>query len=226
MTEYSTLTTQTSGGTPGSGWANQIKDNQEALIHPPSARFVSVYEVTSTNGSEASPMVAATYAKVNFCAPTLGKTASTVQGSQSWQNDVASEVNEATEGSSYYVDSTNNTYSGPSILVGADNLAVTNSFKVPRNGVYVLTCSISVDVGGGTAGSLTVVPSLNGTRHGGAGVQVPLSGTGTTGTSVSMAWTWDLVTTDYFNIDARIIGAGGNAVAGHLSITRLAEATV
>lgn len=217
-TDYSVLATQSAGGTPGAGYANQIKDNQEALVHPPSARFVCAAQLgAGLQASEPSPLTAATYGKVNFGAPKFSDTPGTAHSSQSWQNDVSS----TSSLSSPFVDSTNNTYSGASLVafpsVGFYDL--TNSFKVPKAGIYLVTAWVGVAA---TTGVLTVAFGVNAAR-GVAYTQIAGAGSGATGTSASVSTLLDLSTSDYFDVQARH-STGTTVTDGALSIVRVSEA--
>lgn len=217
-TDYSVLTSQTSGGIPGSTWANGVRANQEAFSHPPSARFWAQAHNAATYESEPTPLVASSYGKVNFTAPPHGSLRTPYTHSQAWQDDVES----TTATTNPFIDTTNNTAntSGGFIDANLDTHVNCNSFQVPRAGIYLINANVGYSLVN-TAGSMTVALALNGTRLEFA--QVDNAGSGAGSTNLSISTVWDLATSDYFDVQCRPIGAGATIKQGSISIVRLSE---
>jgi hypothetical protein len=213
MTEYSDLATQTSGGTPGSAWANQLINNQKALIHPPSARFINAAEIGST-GSTPSTLVAGTYAKVAFVGLSTTDDVyadTSVQKTQVWATDVGGGTVDSFE------DSAHDTFAGFDVIDSATNVfSPVDSFKVPRAGLYLVSAWVGVAA---TSGVLTVALAVNAARGYAFSQQ---GGTTTTGQNAAVSTILDLSTSSYLDVQVRHSTAT-TVNAGALSIVRLSE---
>ena len=211
MTEYSDLATQTSGGTPGSAWANQLINNQKALIHPPSARFINAAEL-GTTGTTTSPLVAGTYSKVAFVGLSDNDTVypSATFGTQVWQTDVGVAAT-----TTAFVDTANDTYAGFDVAFGFDLFEPADSFKVPSAGLWLISAWVGSPA---TTGTGTLSLALNGSR-GAANAQFAGS---TYGQNAHVSTILNLGTSSYFDLQVRHSTAT-TLNSGALSIIRLSE---
>lgn len=214
MTEYSDLATQTAGGTPGSAWANQLINNQKALIHPPSARFINAAEIGS-EGSTPTTLIANSYAKVAFVGLSTTNDVyadTSVQKTQVWATDVADSAS-----TKAFEDSAHDTFGGFDIVDSAFNLfSPVDSFKVPRAGLYLVSAWVGVSA---TTGVLTLAIAVNGARGYAFAQQ---GGGGTTATNTSVTTLLNLSTSSYFDVQVRHSTAT-TVQSGALSIVRLSE---
>ncbi len=219
-TDYSTPTTQTVNGIAPSSWANNVNDDLEAIFEPPSARFVAAAAGPSgLAASNPDPLVAGSYGAVYWMASNENEAGRTdVESSgQTWQRLVAS-----TSGSGRsFCDDTSSTWSGATISTGTgDDVTPTDFLKVPNNGLWLIQYEVGVALTA-TTGSLTVRAVLG--SYTVSALQVPISGTGASGTYAGGSCVVKMTTSDSLKIEARPIGAGTTVNGGWLQLTRISR---
>ena len=220
-TDYSTPTTQTVNGIAPSSWANNVNDDLEALFEPPSARFVASAVTSGLAASNPDPLVAGSYGTVYWQASNEANPGyTTLDGGagQTWQRLVASTG--ATAGRSY-CDDTSSTWSGATVIDSMGyTVTPTDFIKVPYNGLWLIQYEVGVALTA-TTGSLTVRAVLG--SYTVSALQVPISGTGATGTYAGGSCVVKMTTSDSLKIEARPIGAGTTVNGGWLQLTRISR---
>lgn len=144
-TDYLALDDQSAADVPGATYANQLKDNQEALIEPASMRFMSA-DAMSWQGAFGSSYPNGTLVPSLTWTPLPLVSYKAMQEPSNramhmWQRDVAS----STDGAEPWRSSTLDRSSG-TFVDGALTLTRTDAFEAPVDGLYLVSFGVSLGI--------------------------------------------------------------------------------
>ncbi|MCP4958782.1 MAG: hypothetical protein GY925_05865 [Actinomycetia bacterium] len=162
--EYDDLDTQAADGVPGATWANQTRQNQEALIEPPACRWAGP---DMLNSGWSQSLTTATWARVRMLTIKAGGTQpgpSAPVGGYLFQTDAGGGL---TAGAEPWRDTTNDTSTGTysNVDTASETYSRSDAWSPPRDGLYMIGAACQF-AGSATAGNyyrLRIVSSADGT---------------------------------------------------------------